>query len=80
VDSASWQLAEVCKMVKFIQVWFLWLAAQIAEDLVHYLLTVGTDSVGYASGAMVEKDYHVAGAGGLLIHRCLGDRRGYSSY
>ncbi|TGE40135.1 Hsp33 family molecular chaperone HslO [Desulfosporosinus fructosivorans] len=42
-------------------------SGEIAEDLVHYLLTSEQISSAMLLGVLVEKDYHVAGAGGLLI-------------
>ncbi|MHB8076877.1 Hsp33 family molecular chaperone HslO [Desulfosporosinus fructosivorans] len=42
-------------------------SGEIAEDLVHYLLTSEQIPSAMLLGVLVEKDYHVAGAGGLLI-------------
>ena len=42
-------------------------SGEIAEDLVHYLLTSEQIPSALLLGVLVEKDYHVAGAGGLLI-------------
>ncbi len=42
-------------------------SGEIAEDLVHYLLTSEQIPSAMLLGVMVEKDYRVAGAGGLLI-------------
>ncbi len=42
-------------------------SGEVAEDLVHYLLTSEQIPSAMLLGVMVEKDYHVAGAGGLLI-------------
>jgi len=42
-------------------------SGEIAEDLVHYLLTSEQIPSAMLLGVMVEKNYHVAGAGGLLI-------------
>ena len=40
---------------------------EIAEDLVHYLLTSEQIPSAMLLGVLIEKDFHVAGAGGLLI-------------
>jgi len=42
-------------------------SGEIAEDLVHYLLTSEQIPSALLLGVMVEKDYHVAGAAGFLI-------------
>jgi molecular chaperone Hsp33 len=42
-------------------------SGEIAEDLVHYLLTSEQIPSALLLGVLVEKDYHVAGAAGLLI-------------
>jgi len=42
-------------------------SGEIAEDLVHYLLTSEQIPSAMLLGVRVEKDYHVAGAAGLLI-------------
>jgi molecular chaperone Hsp33 len=42
-------------------------SGEIAEDLVHYLLTSEQIPSALLLGVLVEKDYHVAGAGGFLI-------------
>lgn len=42
-------------------------SGEIAEDLVHYLLSSEQIPSAMLLGVLVEKDYHVAGAGGLLI-------------
>lgn len=42
-------------------------SGEIAEDLVHYLLTSEQIPSAMLLGVLVEKDYHVAGAGGFLI-------------
>lgn len=42
-------------------------SGEVAEDLVHYLLTSEQIPSAMLLGVLVEKDYHVAGAGGLLI-------------
>lgn len=42
-------------------------SGEIAEDLVHYLLTSEQIPSAMHLGVRVEKDYHVAGAAGLLI-------------
>ena len=42
-------------------------SGEIAEDLVHYLLTSEQIPSAMLLGVLVEKDYHVAGAAGLLI-------------
>ncbi|HBV85839.1 MAG TPA: Hsp33 family molecular chaperone HslO [Desulfosporosinus sp.] len=42
-------------------------SGEIAEDLVHYLLSSDQIPSAMLLGVLVEKDYHVAGAGGLLI-------------
>lgn len=42
-------------------------SGEIAEDLVHYLLTSEQIPSAMLLGVLVEKDFHVAGAGGLLI-------------
>ncbi|MCB8813985.1 Hsp33 family molecular chaperone HslO [Desulfosporosinus shakirovi] len=42
-------------------------SGEIAEDLVHYLLSSEQIPSAMLLGVLVEKDYHVAGAGGFLI-------------
>ncbi|WP_407307580.1 Hsp33 family molecular chaperone HslO [Desulfosporosinus sp. SB140] len=42
-------------------------SGEIAEDLVHYLLTSEQIPSAMLLGVLVEKDYHVAGAGGFLL-------------
>ncbi|HEY8875427.1 MAG TPA: Hsp33 family molecular chaperone HslO [Desulfosporosinus sp.] len=42
-------------------------SGEIAEDLVHYLLTSEQIPSAMLLGVLVEKDYHVAGASGFLI-------------
>ncbi|KGK90485.1 molecular chaperone Hsp33 [Desulfosporosinus sp. HMP52] len=42
-------------------------SGEIAEDLVHYLLNSEQIPSALLLGVLVEKDYHVAGAGGFLI-------------
>lgn len=42
-------------------------SGEIAEDLVHYLLTSEQIPSAMLLGVLVEKDYHVAGAAGFLI-------------
>jgi len=42
-------------------------SGEIAEDLVHYLLTSEQIPSAMLLGVLVEKDYHVGGAAGLLI-------------
>ncbi|MDQ7094754.1 Hsp33 family molecular chaperone HslO [Desulfosporosinus sp. PR] len=42
-------------------------SGEIAEDLVHYLLTSEQIPSALLLGVLVEKDYHVAGAGGFLL-------------
>jgi molecular chaperone Hsp33 len=42
-------------------------SGEIAEDLVHYLVTSEQIPSAMLLGVLVEKDYHVAGAGGFLI-------------
>lgn len=42
-------------------------SGEIAEDLVHYLLTSEQIPSALLLGVLVEKNYHVAGAGGFLI-------------
>jgi len=42
-------------------------SGEIAEDLVHYLLASEQIPSAMLLGVLVEKDYHVAGAAGLLI-------------
>lgn len=42
-------------------------SGEIAEDLVHYLLTSEQIPSAMLLGVLIEKDFHVAGAGGLLI-------------
>ena len=42
-------------------------SGEIAEDLVHYLLSSEQIPSAMLLGVLVEKDYHVVGAGGLLI-------------
>lgn len=51
-------------------------SGEIAEDLVHYLLTSEQIPSAMLLGVMVEKDYHVAGAGGLLIQPLPGATEG----
>ena len=43
------------------------ISGEIAEDLVHYLLTSEQIPSAMLLGVLVETDYHVAGAGGFLI-------------
>ncbi|MFZ3372586.1 MAG: Hsp33 family molecular chaperone HslO [Desulfitobacteriaceae bacterium] len=43
------------------------ISGEIAEDLVHYLRTSEQIPSAMLLGVLVEKDYHVAGAGGLLF-------------
>ncbi|KLU64657.1 33 kDa chaperonin [Desulfosporosinus acididurans] len=42
-------------------------SGEVAEDLVHYLLTSEQIPSAMLLGVLVEKDYHVAGAGGFLM-------------
>ena len=42
-------------------------SGEVAEDLVHYLLTSEQIPSALLLGVLVEKDYHVAGAAGFLI-------------
>jgi molecular chaperone Hsp33 len=51
-------------------------SGEIAEDLVHYLLTSEQIPSAMLLGVMVEKDYHVAGAAGLLIQPLPGATEG----
>ena len=51
-------------------------SGEIAEDLVHYLLTSEQIPSAMLLGVMVEKDYHVAGAAGFLIQPLPGATEG----
>ncbi|TGE32746.1 Hsp33 family molecular chaperone HslO [Desulfosporosinus sp. Sb-LF] len=51
-------------------------SGEIAEDLVHYLLTSEQIPSAMLLGVLVEKDYHVAGAAGLLIQPLPGATEG----
>ncbi len=51
-------------------------SGEIAEDLVHYLLTSEQIPSALLLGVLVEKDYHVAGAGGFLIQPLPGATEG----
>lgn len=51
-------------------------SGEIAEDLVHYLLTSEQIPSAMHLGVLVEKDYHVAGAAGLLIQPLPGASEG----
>ena len=51
-------------------------SGEIAEDLVHYLLTSEQIPSAMLLGVLVEKEYHVAGAAGLLIQPLPGATEG----
>ena len=51
-------------------------SGEVAEDLVHYLLTSEQIPSALLLGVMVEKDYHVAGAAGFLIQPLPGATEG----
>lgn len=51
-------------------------SGEIAEDLVHYLLTSEQIPSAMLLGVLVEKDYHVAGAAGFLIQPLPGATEG----
>ena len=51
-------------------------SGEIAEDLVHYLLTSEQIPSALLLGVLVEKDYHVAGAAGFLIQPLPGATEG----
>ena len=51
-------------------------SGEIAEDIVHYLLTSEQIPSALLLGVMVEKDYHVAGAAGFLIQPLPGATEG----
>ena len=51
-------------------------SGEIAEDLVHYLLTSEQIPSALLLGVLVEKDYHVAGAAGFLIQPLPGAAEG----
>ena len=51
-------------------------SGEIAEDLVHYLLKSEQIPSAMHLGVLIEKDYHVAGAAGLLIQPLPGATEG----
>ena len=52
-------------------------SGEIAEDLVHYLLKSEQIPSAMLLGVLIEKDFHVAGAGGLLIQPLPGATEGH---